>query len=165
MAPAVGQPLGFDPENDLKPITLGFLVPLVLLVNPALGAGNVQELIAMAKSRPGQLNYSVTGHAGTNHVAGEMFRHSADIAVLHVPYKGDAEALVAVLGEEFSSRSGFPQAACRRFGQASSNHYWLLPNAVCQRCRTFLPVPRQGYRTWRSTHGPGSSSLAPRPQR
>jgi len=108
VAPAVGQPLGFDPDNDLQPITLGFLVPLVLLVNPALRASNVQELIAMAKSRPGQLAYSVTGHAGTNHVAGEMFRHSADIAVLHVPYKGDAEALVAVLGEEVQFTFGFP---------------------------------------------------------
>jgi tripartite-type tricarboxylate transporter receptor subunit TctC len=92
VAPAVGQPLGFNPEHDLQPITLGFLVPLILVVNPAAGAGSVQELVAIAKSRPGRLNYSVTGHAGTNHVAGEMFRHSTDIEVLHVPYKGDAEA-------------------------------------------------------------------------
>jgi tripartite-type tricarboxylate transporter receptor subunit TctC len=110
VAPAMGQPLGFD-INDLQPITLGFMVPLVLLVNPALGVSNVQELVALAKSRPGQLNYAVTGYAGTNHVVAEMFSHSMGIEVLHVPYKGDAEALMAVLSRHVQFTFGFPSTS------------------------------------------------------
>ncbi len=107
IAPAVGQQLGFEVDS-LQPITRAFSVPFVLLVNPSLGVTTAAELVALAKSRSGGLAYSSTGYAGTNHIAAEVFLWSAGIGATHVPYKGDAEALLAVLAGQVQFNFGFP---------------------------------------------------------
>jgi tripartite-type tricarboxylate transporter receptor subunit TctC len=89
---------GYDPFRDFAAITLTCLVPQVLVVNPALPVKTVKELIALAKTRPGELSYATSGLGGTGHMAGELFSRQVGIKMLHVPYKGNAQAIVDVIG-------------------------------------------------------------------
>jgi len=72
-------------------------VPSILVVSPALGVKSVKELLAVAKAKPGQLNFSSPGVGSANHLAGELFASMAGIKAVHVPYKGIPEAMTAVI--------------------------------------------------------------------
>ena len=89
---------GYDPLKDFSAITLTCLVPQVLVVNPALPVKTVKELIALAKARPGQLTYATSGPGGTGHMATELFSRQVGVKMLHVPYKGNSQALIDVIG-------------------------------------------------------------------
>jgi len=93
---------GYDPLKDFAGITLTCLVPQVLVVNPGLAAHSVKELIALAKSEPGKISYGSSGNGGTGHLAAELFSHQAGIRLLHVPYKGNSQALVDVIGGQIA---------------------------------------------------------------
>jgi len=96
--PALYKKLPFDPIKDFSPITqLGRTYGLVLVLNDAVPAKSLKDLIALAKSKPGQLNYSSGGEGNLTHLAGELFNHSANIQITHVPYKGSGPALTDVL--------------------------------------------------------------------
>ena len=88
---------GYDPLKDFAGISLTCLVPQVLVVNPALPARSVRALIALAKARPGEISYASAGIGGTGHMAAELFSRQAGIRMLHVPYKGNAQAIVDIL--------------------------------------------------------------------
>jgi tripartite-type tricarboxylate transporter receptor subunit TctC len=88
----------FDPARDLTPIALIAVSPFVLVVNPAVPAKSVQELIALAKSQPGKLAGSSSGVGTTNHLTLELFKSAAKVDVLHVPYKGGNPAIADVIG-------------------------------------------------------------------
>ena len=88
--PALKQKLPFDPQRDLAPISLGAKLAYVLVVHPSVPAGNVKQLIAIAKAKPGALNYASAGTGGAPHMAGELFKSMAKIDVVHVPYRGTA---------------------------------------------------------------------------
>ena len=90
--------LAFDPLADLAPIMLIAESQTVLVVNPALPVKSVAELIALAKSKPGQLNFGSTGTGGLSHLVGELFNSAAGIQMTHIPYKGTAPALTDLLG-------------------------------------------------------------------
>lgn len=90
--------LGYHPVRDFAPITLVAMFPLGLFVHPSLPAQSVPELIALAKSRPGQINFASAGSGGPTHMAGEMLKAMARIDIVHVPYKGNAAALNDLLG-------------------------------------------------------------------
>ena len=96
--PALYKNAGFDPVSDFRPISLVGAVPNVLLVNPAFGPKSMAELIAMAKAKPGQIQYASAGNGTLNHLLGEMLKSMAGIDLQHVPYKGVAPALNDVLG-------------------------------------------------------------------
>ena len=96
--PALYKNAGFDPVKDFKPISLIGAVPNVLLVNPAFPAKSVAELVALAKTKPGQYQYASAGNGTLNHLLGEMLNNMAGISLQHVPYKGVAPALNDVLG-------------------------------------------------------------------
>jgi tripartite-type tricarboxylate transporter receptor subunit TctC len=96
--PAVMADAGYDPLKDFVPVTMTADVPLVLVVNPALPVKNVQELIALAKRRPGEITSAASGVGSTGHVATEAFSRRAGIRMLHVQYKGAAPAVVDLLG-------------------------------------------------------------------
>ena len=96
--PALYKNAGFDPVKDFKPISLIGAVPNVLLVNPAFPAKSLAELIAMAKAKPGEIQYASAGNGTLNHLLGEMLKSMAGIDLQHVPYKGVAPALNDVLG-------------------------------------------------------------------
>jgi len=89
---------GYDPLKDFNGVTLTCLVPQVLVVNPALAAHSVKELIALARSQPGKISYASSGNGSTGHMAAELFNRQAGISMLHVPYKGNSQALVDVIG-------------------------------------------------------------------
>lgn len=88
----------FDLQRDLAPIVLCVKGANVLSIHPSLPVKNLPELIALAKSKPGQLNYGTAGVASSNHMAGELFTSMAGIKLNHVPYKGNAPALTDLIG-------------------------------------------------------------------
>ena len=94
IAPAVYRKLPFDPMKDLTHITLMASLPSMLTVHPALPAKNVKELVAIAKSKPGQLTYASTGNGTSPHMLMEMLKSIAGINLVHVPYKGQAPAVL-----------------------------------------------------------------------
>jgi tripartite-type tricarboxylate transporter receptor subunit TctC len=89
--------LSYDSLKDFTYISLLASTPLLLVVNAALPANSVPELIALAKSRAGQLNYASSGNGTIVHLAGETFKTMAGVDILHVPYKGSAPATIAVI--------------------------------------------------------------------
>jgi tripartite-type tricarboxylate transporter receptor subunit TctC len=90
--------LAFDPIADLAPIMLIAESQTVLVVNPSLPVKSVTELVALAKSKPGQLNFGSTGTGGLSHLVGELFNSSTGIRMTHIPYKGTGPALTDLLG-------------------------------------------------------------------
>ena len=91
--PHVYDNVGWDPLADLAPITRIASNPLILAVHPSVPATSTAELIALAKEKPGQLNYGSPGNGTPPHMAGELFKRMAGIEVAHVPYKGGGPAL------------------------------------------------------------------------
>jgi tripartite-type tricarboxylate transporter receptor subunit TctC len=89
--------LPYDPLRDYAPITLTASNPYFLVVHPSVPAGSVKEFIALARARPGELNFASSGTGGGAHLAGEMFRSMAKLDMVHVPYKGAAQSLTEVL--------------------------------------------------------------------
>lgn len=98
-ASAAAEPdLPFDTEKDFAAVAGTGVGPMLLTVHPSMPVKNVNELIQLARSRPGQLNYSSSGVGGINHLATEMFRHMAKINIVHVPYKGMGPAITDLIG-------------------------------------------------------------------
>ena len=98
--PTLNPKLPYDPQRDFEPVTQLTSGPQVIAVHPGVPAKSVQELTALAKAKPGQLNYASGGAATANHLAMELFKLSAGIDVVHLPYKGTGPALTAVIGGE-----------------------------------------------------------------
>ena len=96
--PPAALKLPFDLQRDLAPIVLCVKGANVLSIHPSLPAKNLKELIALAKAKPGQLNYATAGVASSNHMAGELLKHMAGININHIPYKGNAPALTDLIG-------------------------------------------------------------------
>jgi tripartite-type tricarboxylate transporter receptor subunit TctC len=94
---ALYKKINFDPEADFAPIGLIGSQANILVVNPALPVTSMAELIALAKAKPGQLNFASSGHGLAAHLAGELFKAEARIDLVHVPYKGAAPALQDVI--------------------------------------------------------------------
>ena len=128
--------LPFDPLNDLTGITMVARGPMVLVVHPSVPAKNVKELIAIARARPGQLNYTSSGIGGINHFGVEVLKSMAKIDMVHVPHKGMAPAitdlmagqvqvlLVSLTAVEAQMQSG----RLRAIGVSSPQRSTFLPN-------------------------------------
>ena len=100
--PVLYAKLPYDPIRDFAPITLMVGTPYVLTVHPSLPVTTLKQLIAFAKSKPGQLNYASAGNGSTHHLCGELLKSTAGIDIVHVPYRGGPSATMAVLGGEMS---------------------------------------------------------------
>ena len=98
IAPSLYLKLPFDPEKDFAPIGLLVSNQYVLVTHPAVPARNVKELVRLAKSKPGQLNYGSAGIGSPPHLAGELLKTMAGINAGHIPYKGASPALVDLIG-------------------------------------------------------------------
>jgi len=85
--------LGYDPQRDLAPLTLGMSFPNVLVVHQGVGVKTLAEFVALAKKKPGSLDFASTGAGSASHLAGELFNLVAGIDTVHIPYKGGAPAL------------------------------------------------------------------------
>lgn len=91
---------GYDLARDFAPITLLASTPNILVVHPSVAAKSVQELIALAKAKPGQLNYASSGSGSSAHLAAELFKSMAGVNLTHVPYKGGGPAVTSLVGGE-----------------------------------------------------------------
>jgi tripartite-type tricarboxylate transporter receptor subunit TctC len=92
--------LAYDTVRDFAPIALIASTPLVVVVHPSLPAKSVKDFVALAKTRPGELNYASSGNGSTTHLAAEMFKRAAGLDVVHVPYNGSAPAIVGLMGAQ-----------------------------------------------------------------
>ena len=96
--PAVVKAAGYDPAADFAGVSLVCRIPQLLVVNASHPARSVQDLVAIAKAKPGEVSFGSSGNGSTGHVAAEMFMRMTGVKLLHVTYKGNAQAIVDVMG-------------------------------------------------------------------
>ncbi len=104
--PASGVKLAYDPVGGFIPLSLIATSDYVLTVHPSLPARGIKDLLALAKARPGQLTYASSGNLGGPHLGGELINLMANVKLLHVPYKGNGPAAIAVLTGEATMMFG-----------------------------------------------------------
>jgi tripartite-type tricarboxylate transporter receptor subunit TctC len=134
--PLLYKKLSYSPDKDLTPIGLVSDLPLVMLVNTSLPARDLKEFVAYAHAHPGKLNFSSTGIGGTFHLSGELFNQMAGIQMTHVPYKGGAPAMQALVAREVQALFGvvgsaLPQIKAgnvRALAVASKERLPMLPD-------------------------------------
>ena len=127
--------LPFDPARSIVPVAMFAKAPMLLAIHPSVPAKSVQELIALAKKRPGELNYGSSGAGGNNHFSGSLFAAAAGIKMTHVPYKGISNAVTALVSGELqliiaSSAALMPQVKAgrlRALGVTSLEPSALIP--------------------------------------
>ncbi|HTE16155.1 MAG TPA: tripartite tricarboxylate transporter substrate binding protein [Burkholderiales bacterium] len=105
---AVNSKLPYEPLRDYAPITLTASNPYFLVTHPSVGANSVKEFVALARTKPGQLNYASSGTGGGAHLAGALFLNLAKIDLLHIPYKGAAQSMTDLLGGQIHSTFAQP---------------------------------------------------------
>ena len=128
--------LTYDARKDLTPVALIGNSPLGLMVHPPLPVASFKELIALAKSRPGKINFGSSGAGATSHLAGELLKMMAGINIIHVPYKGAGPALIAIMSGEIEMlisglSSGMPyikQRQVKLLAVSSARRVPLLPD-------------------------------------
>ena len=96
--PALYASLPYDTARDFSPIVLAATTPNLLVVSPGLPVKSVKELVALAKSKPGKLNYASAGNGSSNHLSMELFKSLTGVDVVHIPYKGSAPAVTDLIG-------------------------------------------------------------------
>ena len=102
MNPALYPKTPFDPVRDFAAVSLLATGPVVIAVHPSVPARNVRELVELAKKRPGQLNFGSPGVGTSPHLTGELFKLITKVDIVHVPYKGNAEAITDLIGGQLS---------------------------------------------------------------
>ncbi|MDB5489557.1 MAG: hypothetical protein JWQ58_3272, partial [Reyranella sp.] len=106
--PAVYKTLPYDPVKDFAPITMTTAYPYILVVNSEMPAKTLQEFVALAKSKPGAMNYGSTGVGAANHLVAELFNSKAGLEMTHVPYRGTALAVGDLLSGQLNVVFGDP---------------------------------------------------------
>jgi tripartite-type tricarboxylate transporter receptor subunit TctC len=102
MNPALYAKTPFDPVKDFSAVSLLATGPVVIVVHPSIPAGTVKDLVELAKKRPGQLNFGSPGVGSSPHLTGELFKLITKTDIVHVPYKGNAEAITDLIGGQLS---------------------------------------------------------------
>ncbi|MBI4191815.1 MAG: tripartite tricarboxylate transporter substrate binding protein [Betaproteobacteria bacterium] len=100
LAPFMRKNVPYDPVKDFSPITLAVTAPNVLVVHSSVAANSVKELIALAKAQPGKLNYASSSLGSAGHLGTELFKAMAGVNIVEIPYKGGAQVLNALIGNE-----------------------------------------------------------------
>ena len=137
ISPAIYKNLPYQP-SQLAPVALLGRVPNVLLVNPASGIGKVQDLVSRAKAKPGQLNYASNGNGTSLHLSAELFKRRSETFITHVPYRGSAAAITALLsGEVDMMFDNLPSA----IGQIQEGKLRALAVTTAQRSTALPDVP------------------------
>ena len=137
ISPAIYKNLPYQP-SQLAPVALLGRVPNVLLVNPASGIGKVQDLISRAKAKSGQLNYASNGNGTSLHLSAELFKRRSETFITHVPYRGAAAAITALLsGEVDMMFDNLPSA----IGQIQAGKLRALAVTTAQRSTALPDVP------------------------
>ncbi|MEW6453147.1 MAG: tripartite tricarboxylate transporter substrate binding protein [Pseudomonadota bacterium] len=107
IAPHIGQSIGYDPLKDFAPVSLLTRNTVMLVVHPSVPAKNLQEFMALAKAKPGEMFYASSGVGGPNHLAGEVFNRATGLQITHVPFQGTGLALQAVISNQVGAMWGF----------------------------------------------------------
>jgi len=128
----------YNPDTAFTPISLVAELPLVLVVNPSVPAKTPQELIALAKARPGELTYSTSGAGSSMHLAAKLFESGAGIKLLHVPYKGGGPALQDLVGGQVNMSFA---TVLETSGQIKAGHMRALAVTSDKRSPTLPEVP------------------------
>jgi tripartite-type tricarboxylate transporter receptor subunit TctC len=152
--------LPFDPIRDFTPIASIGLVPNALVIHPSLPVRNVKQFIALARSRPGQMNYGTSSHGAPSHMSAELLKTLTRVEYTHVPYKGQALAVAALLGGEIEF--AFPTIMAS-VGHVRSGKLIALGVTTAQRATALPEVPTiqeagvPGYEVagWYGVIGPG----------
>ncbi len=131
--PAVYKKLPYDPLKDFAPISMTTAYPYIMVVNPALGVKTLQEFVALAKSKPGELNYGTTGVGAANHLVTELFDSKAGIKMTHIPYRGTALAVTDLLAGQVQMVFADPISALQHINAGT-----LLALAVTSRERSLV---------------------------
>ena len=134
--PSLVSKLPYDAQKDFAPVSLAAIGPNLLVVHPSVPAKNVRELVALAKSRPGQLQYASPGSGTVQHLAGELFKLQAKVDILHVPYKGSGQSIVDLIaGQVHMDFDAVPpvinyvrQGKLRALAVTSAKRFSLLPD-------------------------------------
>jgi tripartite-type tricarboxylate transporter receptor subunit TctC len=145
--------LSYDPFRDFAPVSVVTRLPLVLVSNPAVQAGNLQELIALIKAKPGQLNYASTGVGTQLHIGMEMFKLMTGTDIVHVPYRATTSAMTDLVGGRVdlaliglsSAKTQVESGKLRAYAIAAPRRSSLMPNLP-----TAAEVALPGYevRSW-----------------
>jgi tripartite-type tricarboxylate transporter receptor subunit TctC len=106
IAPFVQKNMQYDPLRDFQPVTQTTISPLLLMTHPSLPVRSVREFIALAKTKPGQINYASSGPGGSGHLAGELFKTVTNVKIVHVPYRGAPPALTDLMSGQVQSMFG-----------------------------------------------------------
>jgi tripartite-type tricarboxylate transporter receptor subunit TctC len=138
IAPITMKAMQYDPVKDLQPITLVGLVPFFLVTNPDFPPNTVAELIAYVKAHPGKINYSSYGNNTSNHLVGELFKATAGIDSVHVPYKGSGPSIIDLMGGQVQYTFDTPAAT---LNQVRAGKLKALAVATPQRLANASTVP------------------------
>jgi tripartite-type tricarboxylate transporter receptor subunit TctC len=106
IGPFVQKSMPFDPIRDFQPVSRTTLQPVLLMTHPSLPVKTVKEFIALAKAKPGQINYASSGPGGSGHLAGELFKSMTHTNVVHVPYRGAPPALIDLMSGQVQTMFG-----------------------------------------------------------
>ena len=163
--PSLHARLPFDPVRDFAPISLLGMSAAVVVVHPPLPVRNVQELIALAKSRPGRLHFASSGTAAATHLAGELFKSLAGVNIVHVAYKGAPAALVDLASGQVEMMFASPPSA---MPLVRSGRVRAIATTGARRAAYLPDVPTvvesgvPGYETgsWQALLAPGRTSPA-----
>jgi tripartite-type tricarboxylate transporter receptor subunit TctC len=135
VSPLLQKNLPYVPTRDFIPLSLLVIVPYVLVVHPSVPANNVRELVALARAKPGELNYASGGNGSEPHIEAELFKTMAGVRITHVPYKGSTPAIADTLGGQVQMTfTGIPSVMSyikggrlRALGVTSSKRAAALP--------------------------------------
>ncbi len=136
--PSIYEKLPFDPVRDFAPVTMLSSFPSLAAVHPSLPANSVKELIALAKAKPGTLNFASGGTGTATHLGAELFKSMAGIDIIHVPYKGGGPAITALLGSQVHLYFGPINTL---LGHVKSGKLKALAVTSAQRTRVAPEVP------------------------
>ena len=158
VVPSMLKKMPYDVARDLAPVTLITILPGVVLVNNAVPANSLPELIALARAKPGKLNYGSSGNGGSGHLSGLMLANMANLQMVHVPYKGTGPALTALMGGEIEVFMSDMTAA---LPQIRANRVRALAVTSKERSSALPNVPAVGETVTGFAAGPFYGILAP----
>jgi tripartite-type tricarboxylate transporter receptor subunit TctC len=160
LAPSLQPKLKYDPEKDFTPIMLVGVTPNLLVCNPSQPAKTVADIVALCKSKPGQIGFGSAGSGSAQHLALELFKQRAQVDALHVPYKGSAPVITDLIGGQIQYAFETMTAATPH---VKGGRLMAIAQTRARRAKSYPDVPtmaEQGYAgfeatTWYGLTGPG----------